>query len=120
VTIGKHASIWFNTVIRGDMAPIRIGECRNIQDNSVIHVDSENPTVLGDNVSVGHGAIIHGAEVGSHCAVGVGARLLNGSRMGEYCIIGAGCVGTEGSVIPRRSVVLGIPGRVVKSVDATS
>jgi len=100
------------------MAPVTIGENCNIQDNSVIHVDFGNPTILGDDVSVGHGAIIHGAEVGNNCVIGFGARVLNASRVGEYSIIGAGCVVTEGSIIPPSSVVVGIPGRVVKSVDS--
>ncbi len=118
VTIGKHSSVWFNAVIRGDLAPVRIGKSCNIQDNSVIHVDFGNSTVIGDNVSVGHGAIIHGAEVGNNCIIGAGARVLNGSKVGEYCIIGAGCVVTEGFVIPPSSVVVGIPGKIVRSVDS--
>ncbi len=118
VTLGRHSSVWFNTVIRADMAPVSIGEYCNIQDNSVIHVDAGHPTILGDRVSVGHGAIIHGAEVGDNCIIGIGARLLNRSKVGECSIVGAGCVVTEGCVIPPFSLVLGIPGKVVKAVDS--
>jgi carbonic anhydrase/acetyltransferase-like protein (isoleucine patch superfamily) len=109
VTLGRGASIWFNTVVRGDMAPITIGEDTNVQDLSMVHVDYKTPTVIGCRVVVGHRAIIHGATVGDHCIIGMGAILLNRSRVGSNCIVAAGAVVREDFVVPDGSLVAGVP-----------
>ena len=116
VTIGCDASVWFGVVIRADMAPITIGEGTNIQDNSVLHVDHGKPTVLGDRVTVGHRAIVHGATVEHDVIIGMGSIILNEAVIGAESIIGAGAVVTERSKIPPRSLVLGIPGKVVRPI----
>jgi carbonic anhydrase/acetyltransferase-like protein (isoleucine patch superfamily) len=109
VTIGRGASIWFNTVVRGDMAPITIGDETNVQDLSMVHVDYKTPTVIGSRVVVGHRAIIHGATVGDDCIIGMGAILLNRSRVGRNCIVAAGAVVREDFVVPDGSLVAGVP-----------
>jgi carbonic anhydrase/acetyltransferase-like protein (isoleucine patch superfamily) len=117
VTIGKHSSIWFNAVIRGDVGPITIGENTNIQDGSILHAYYGKPVTVGDNVTVGHGGLIHASTVESNCLIGIGAKVLNGCIIGEYSIIGAGAIVTEETVIPPYSLVLGIPGKIVGEVD---
>ena len=109
VTLARGASIWFNAVVRGDMAPITIGEDTNVQDLSMVHVDYNTPTVIGKRVVVGHRAIIHGATVGDDCIIGMGAILLNRSRVGNNCIVAAGAVVREDSVVPDGSLVAGVP-----------
>lgn len=109
VTLGRGASVWFNAVVRGDMAPITIGEDTNVQDLSMVHVDYNTPTVIGKRVVVGHRAIIHGATVGDDCIIGMGAILLNRSRVGNNCIVAAGAVVREDFVVPDGSLVAGVP-----------
>ena len=109
VTLARGASVWFNTVVRGDMAPITIGEETNVQDLSMVHVDYDTPTVIGKRVVVGHRAIIHGATVGDDCIIGMGAILLNRSRVGNNCIVAAGSVVREDFVVPDGSLVAGVP-----------
>jgi len=109
VTLARGASIWFNTVVRGDMAPITIGEDTNVQDLAMVHVDYNTPTVMGSRVVVGHRAIIHGATVGDDCIIGMGAILLNRSRVGSNCIVAAGAVVREDFVVPDGSLVAGVP-----------
>lgn len=116
VTIEEGASVWFNAVIRGDEYPITIGKNTNVQDNAVLHVGGGYSCSLGDNVSIGHGAIVHGCEVGEGTLVGMGATILNGARIGKYCIIGAGALVTEGKEIPDYSVVMGVPGKIVRQM----
>jgi len=116
VELGVDSSVWFGAILRGDDAAIEIGPTTNIQDGSVVHADVDTPQRIGSGVTVGHGAILHGAEVGDHALIGMGARLLAGSRIGPECIIGAGAVVAENAVIPPRSVVLGVPGRVRRTV----
>lgn len=116
VTLGPEASVWFGVVIRADLAPITIGLATNIQDNSVIHVDAGKPVTLGDHVTVGHRAIVHGATVESRSLIGMGSIILNGAVIGSESIIGAGALVPERAVIPPRSLVLGVPGKVVRSV----
>ncbi len=118
VTVGRDASIWYNAVVRADMAPVRIGDHTNIQDLSTVHVDEDVPCTIGSRVGVGHRAILHGCTVEDECLVGMGAVLLNHVRVGTGSVIGAGAVIPEGVTIPPRSVVLGVPARVVRSVDA--
>lgn len=109
VTLRRGASVWFNAVVRGDMAPITIGEDTNVQDLSMVHVDYDTPTVIGNRVVVGHRAIIHGATVGDDCIIGMGAILLNRSRVGSNCIVAAGAVVREDFVVPDGSLVAGVP-----------
>ena len=116
ITFGEDANVWFGCVIRGDDAPITIGRRTNIQDLTMIHCDHGVPNVIGAEVTVGHGCILHGAEVGDRCLIGMGAILLAGSRIGEGSIIGAGAVVKEGAVIPPRSLVVGLPGRIIRQV----
>jgi len=116
VRLGADCSVWFGAILRGDDAAIEIGPATNIQDGSVVHADFDTPQRIGGGVTVGHGAILHGAEVGDHSLIGMGARLLAGSKVGPECIIGAGAVVAENAVIPPRSVVLGVPARVRRPV----
>lgn len=114
VEVGEGASIWYRAVLRGDMNIIRIGKNTNVQDGAVIHTDSNSPATIGDNVTIGHNAIIHGATLKDNCLVGMGAVVLNDAVVNENCIIGAGAVVTQGKEIPSGSLVLGAPGRVVR------
>lgn len=111
--IGAESSVWMQTVIRGDVNYIRIGDRTNIQDGTIVHVQNETcPTVIGNDVTVGHGAIVHGCTIADRVLVGMGAIILNGAVIGEDCIIAAGSLITEGTVIPPRSMVMGSPGKV--------
>jgi len=119
VQVGRDSSIWNGAVLRGDMHYIKIGRNSNVQDNSVMHGTADHyPTIVGDNVSIGHGAIVHGCVVGNNCLIGMGSIVLEGARIGNWCIIGAGAVVTEGAIIPSNSIVLGLPGKVVRKVTA--
>lgn len=117
VTLGRESSVWYNAVVRGDLAPVRIGDQTNIQDLSVLHVDEDVPCVVGSRVGVGHRAILHGCTVEDECLIGMGAILLNGVHVGVGSVVGAGALVTEGMEIPPNSVVLGFPARVVRTVD---
>lgn len=117
VTLGRDASVWYQTVIRADMAPVTIGESSNIQDLSMIHVDEGVPCQIGSRVGVGHRAILHGCTVEDESLVGMGAILLNHVRVGTGSVIGAGAVLPEGMDVPAGSLVLGVPARVVRRVD---
>jgi len=117
VKIGENSSVWFGAVLRCDMGDIAIGRNCNIQDNAVIHVDFGFPTLIEDNVSVGHSAIIHGATVHSNCIIGMHSTILNGAVIGENCIVAAGAIVMEGQVIPPNSLVVGIPAKVKKQAD---
>jgi carbonic anhydrase/acetyltransferase-like protein (isoleucine patch superfamily) len=117
VTLGRDASIWYNCVVRGDMAPIRIGEETNIQDLTVVHVDEGVPCTVGRRVGVGHRAILHGCTIEDEVLVGMGAVLLNGVSVGSGSVVGAGAVLPEGMHVPVGSLVLGVPARVARSVD---
>jgi carbonic anhydrase/acetyltransferase-like protein (isoleucine patch superfamily) len=116
VEIGSGASVWFGVVLRGDVGPIRIGRRTNIQDNTVIHLDQDAPATLGDDVTIGHGAIVHGCIVESGSQVGMGAIVLSRAVIGAGSMIGAGAVVPEGTVVPPGSVVMGVPGRVRRDV----
>ena len=117
VRLGKNASIWWNATLRGDNDPIHIGENSNIQDNSVLHTDPGIPLVVGKNVTVGHRVILHGCTVGDNSLIGINAVVLNHAVIGKNCIIGANALIPEGKVIPDNSVVMGSPGKVVKTLD---
>ena len=117
ISLGKESSIWYNTVVRGDMAPVRIGDQTNIQDLSMVHVDEGIPCIIGHRVSVGHHAILHGCTVEDECLIGMGALLLNGVHLGTGSVVGAGAVLPEGKKIPPGSLVIGVPARIVRPVD---
>jgi len=114
VEIAEGVSVWDGAVIRGDVAPIKIGKNSNIQDNAVIHVDYGEPAIIGENVTVGHLAIVHAAKIGNNVIVGIHAVVLNNAEVGDGSVIGAGAVVTPGSKIPPRSLVLGVPGKVIR------
>lgn len=116
VTMEEHSSLWFGVIARGDVAPIIIGANSNIQDGCLIHNRTGIPTIIGKNVTAGHGAILHGCTIGDNCLIGMGAILLNGSVIGEGSIIAAGSLVTERTVIPPGSMVMGSPGKVVRAV----
>jgi carbonic anhydrase/acetyltransferase-like protein (isoleucine patch superfamily) len=118
ITIGNQVGIWFGAVIRGDRDRIIIGDRSNIQDNCVVHTSKGFPVIIGDDVSVGHGAILHGCMIHDRVLVGMGAIVLNGAKIGGGSIIGAGAVITEGKEIPPNSVVIGVPGKIIKQTDA--
>jgi carbonic anhydrase/acetyltransferase-like protein (isoleucine patch superfamily) len=117
VTIGENSSVWNKAVIRGDESSIRIGKGTNIQDMCVIHAERHIPIEIGDNVTIGHSAVIHCRRVGSNCLISMGAMLLDNVEMGEYSIIAAGTVVEENTKIPSRSVVMGVPGKVVRETN---
>lgn len=114
VTVGPRVSVWPTAVVRGDTAPVSIGADSNVQDGTVVHVDHGVPCTIGERVAIGHRAVVHGAAVESDCLIGMGAILLNRVRVGTGSIIGAGAVCPEGMSIPPNSLVLGVPGRVVR------
>lgn len=116
VEIGANSTVLFNVVLRGDEGPIRIGERCNIQENSTCHLYEKYPLTLEDEVSVGHNAIIHGCTLRKGSLVGMGATVLDGAEIGEYSIIGANSLVPSGKIIPPRSLVLGSPGKVVRSL----
>lgn len=117
VTLMENASVWFNAVIRGDNDPIVIGENSNIQDGAVMHTDVGFPMTLGRDVTVGHQAMLHGCTVGDNSLIGIGATILNGAKIGKNCLIGAHALVGEGKEIPDNSMVLGMPGKVVRQLD---
>ncbi|MCU6708338.1 gamma carbonic anhydrase family protein [Paenibacillus sp. J5C_2022] len=116
VSIGAKSTVWFNAVLRGDLAPIVIGHSCNIQDGVVGHVNTDQPLLLGDEVSVGHSAIIHGCSIGKGTLIGMGAIVLNGADIGEYALIGAGSIVTENKKIPSYTLSLGTPAKVVREL----
>src|SRR5688500_8080748 len=117
VRIGAEASVWFSAVVRGDSESIRIGRGSNVQDGCVLHADPGFVCTLGDGVTLGHGAIVHGATVEDDCLIGMRAVVMNGARIGKGSIVAVGSLVTEGTVIPPGSVVMGQPGRVKRDVS---
>ncbi|MEC8176483.1 MAG: gamma carbonic anhydrase family protein, partial [Pseudomonadota bacterium] len=116
IVLQENASIWFNAVLRGDNDPIIIGENSNVQDGAVLHTDIGCPLTLGANVTVGHQAMLHGCIVGDNSLIGIGATVLNGAKIGRNCLIGAHALVGEGKEIPDNSMVLGMPGKVVREL----
>jgi carbonic anhydrase/acetyltransferase-like protein (isoleucine patch superfamily) len=114
IKIGELTSFWFNAVVRGDVAPITIGARVNVQDGAIIHCDTDVPNVIGDDVTIGHGAIVHGKHVGRGSLIGMGATLLSRTYIGQECLIAAGSVVPPDLEVPDRSVVMGVPGRIVR------
>lgn len=117
VEVGPNASVWFGAVLRGDNAPIRVGAGSNVQEGAVLHVDPDSPLSIGEFVTIGHQAMLHGCTVGDGSLIGIQAIVLNGARIGRGCLIGAGALITEGKEIPDGSVVMGAPGKVVRQLD---
>jgi carbonic anhydrase/acetyltransferase-like protein (isoleucine patch superfamily) len=118
VTLGAHSSVWYQAVLRGDLAPITIGSETNIQDGAIVHVDTDIPCTVGRRVGVGHRVILHGCHVEDECLIGMGAVLLNRVRIGTGSVVAAGAVIPEGMIVPPGSLVMGVPGRIVRPVDA--
>lgn len=116
VTVGEDVGIWYHATVRGDRAPIVIGKGSNIQDNCVVHVEKEYPVAIGENVTIGHGAILHGCTIGDNSLIGMGAILMNGSVIGKNCIVGAGALVTGGTVVPDHSLILGNPAKVKRKI----
>ena len=117
VTLEEDVNLWYGVMVRGDDAPITIGARTNVQDNAVVHVDPDAPNVIGRDVTIGHGALVHGVEVEDYVLIGMGAIVLGGSRIGEGSIIGAGALVLEGTEIPPYSLVVGSPARIVRQLD---
>lgn len=114
VELGRDVNIWYGALVRGDVAKIVIGQGTNVQDNAVIHCDYDLPNIIGSNVTIGHGAIIHGERVGNGTLIGMGAILLGQTKIGKHCIIAAGSVVTPGFNVADGNVVMGIPGKIVR------
>lgn len=114
VAFGQHTSVWFGATIRGDNGRINIGNYSNVQENSVIHTDAGIEVNIGEYVTIGHLAMLHGCSIGDNTLVGIGAVILNNSKIGKNCIIGSKALIPEGKVIPDNSIVMGMPGKVVK------
>ena len=120
VTLGPECSVWMLAVIRGDVNTIRIGARTNVQDGTIIHVQRlTHPTTIGDDVTIGHGAIVHGCTIQDRCLIGMGAILLNGSEVGEDSIVAAGSLLPEGFKVPPRSLVMGSPAKIKRSLTDT-
>lgn len=116
VKIGHRSSVWFNTVIRSEADVIEIGEDTNIQDNCVLHADEGAPIIIGNQVTIGHGAIVHGCTIADNNLIGMGAIILNNAVIGKNCIIGAGALVTQNAVIPDNSLVVGSPAKVKRTL----
>jgi len=112
VTLGEEANIWYHATIRGDKAPILIGARSNIQDNAVVHVDTNHPVVIGEGVTIGHSAIIHGCEIGDNSLIGMGSIIMNGAKIGCNCMVAAGALVLQNTVVPDNSLILGNPAKV--------
>ncbi|MEO0881609.1 MAG: gamma carbonic anhydrase family protein [Pseudomonadota bacterium] len=118
VELKENASVWFNSVLRGDNDPISVGENSNVQDGSVLHTDVGCPLTIGKDVTVGHMVMLHGCTIGDETLIGIGSTILNRAQIGKNCIIGAHTLIPEGKVIPDGSLVMGAPGKIVKEVSA--
>ena len=116
VEIAEHSSIWYNTVLRGDINKIRIGKYSNIQDNSTVHVDENKGVEIGDYVTIGHNAVIHACKIGDKSLIGMNATILSGVEIGEGSLIGAGALIPENTKIPAESLVLGVPAKIVRDI----
>jgi carbonic anhydrase/acetyltransferase-like protein (isoleucine patch superfamily) len=116
IDLGEGVSIWPQAVLRADYNTITVGAGTNIQDGAVVHNDTSHPAVIGKDCTIGHRAVVHGCAIGDRCLIGIGAIVLNGAVVGDDCVIGAGALVGEGKVIPPGSLVLGLPGKVVRQV----
>ncbi len=120
VILHSGSSVWFGATLRGDNEPVVVGDGSNIQENCVLHTDMGYPLTIGRDCTVGHKAMLHGCTIGDESLIGMGAVVLNGARIGRNCLIGAGALVTEGKEIPDGSLVLGSPGKPVRSLDAAA
>lgn len=120
VVLEQGASIWFGCTLRGDNEEIRVGAGSNVQENCVFHTDPGCPLTIGANCTIGHKAMLHGCSIGDGSLIGMGATVLNGAKIGKGCLIGAGALITENKVIPDYSLVMGAPGKIVRSLDASA
>ncbi len=116
VVLAEEATVWFNATLRGDIEPIRIGRGSNVQDSASLHTDAGAPLTIGENVTIGHNAVVHGCTVGDESLIGMGAIVLNKAVIGRQCIVGAGALVTEGKVFPDRSLIIGSPARAARQV----
>lgn len=116
VALGHDANVWFGTVLRGDVNRIAIGDATNVQDNSVVHVDDDAPASIGNRVTIGHSATVHGCTVGDHALIGIGATILSHASIGRYCIVGAGALVTERKQFPDRALIVGVPAKHVRDI----
>ena len=117
VKLERDASVWWGAVLRGDNDPIVVGEGSNIQDGSVLHTDPGFPLTIGRNVTIGHMVMLHGCDIGDSSLIGIGAVVMNGAKIGKRCLIGARALITEGKEIPDNSLVMGAPGKIVRTFD---
>ena len=117
IAIGKNSSVWHGAVLRGDFDAIVVGESSNVQDNAIVHNDVGNPAIIGDRVTIGHGAIVHGCVIGDECLVGMGSVLGSHAKLGRGSILAAGAVLPEGVEIPPESIAVGVPARVIGSAE---
>jgi carbonic anhydrase/acetyltransferase-like protein (isoleucine patch superfamily) len=120
VRVGRDASLWYQTVARGDTEAIRVGDETNIQDLCMLHADPGFPCLIGNRVTVGHRSVLHGCAVDDGCTIGMGAVLLNGVKVGAGSVVGAGALLLEGTEVPPGSLVVGLPGKVVRQVDEST
>ena len=118
VTLGPDASVWFGSTLRGDNEMITVGRGSNVQENCVFHTDMGYPLTVGEDCTIGHKVMLHGCIIGDNSLIGMGATVLNGAKIGKNCLIGAGALITENKVIPDGSLVMGVPGKVVRELDA--
>ncbi len=117
VEIEENSSVWYNAVVRGDIEPIKIGKYSNIQDNCVVHSSTDYPVKIGDYVSVGHAAVLHGCTIEENVLIGMNATVLNGAHIGKDSVVGAGAVVTEGKKFPAKSLIIGMPARLIKEIN---
>jgi carbonic anhydrase/acetyltransferase-like protein (isoleucine patch superfamily) len=120
VRLGQEVGIWFGAVLRGDKAPIEVGERTNIQEGAMLHADPGFPLSIGADCTIGHHAIVHGCTIGAGTLIGMGATVLNGARIGNGCLVGANALVTEGKVFPDHSLVVGAPAKAVRTLDAAA
>ena len=119
VRLGRDVSIWYGAVVRGDVAPVVIGRRTNVQDNAVVHCDHRYANVIGEDVIIGHAAIVHGESIGDNTLIGMGAVVLGRTRIGRGCVVAAGAVVPPGLEVPNGMVVMGVPGKIVREVNET-
>ena len=117
VTLAAEASVWFGSTLRGDNEMITVGRGSNVQENCVFHTDMGYPLTVGEDCTIGHKVMLHGCTIGDNSLIGMGATVLNGAKIGKNCLIGAGALITENKVIPDGSLVMGVPGKVVRELD---
>ena len=120
VTLAPDSSVWFGATLRGDIEPVTVGRGSNVQDGAVLHTDFDLPCVVGERVTIGHQATLHGCRIGDGCLIGMGAIVLSGAVIGAESVVGAGALVTEGKTFPPRSLILGSPAKAVRTLDDAS